>query len=86
LLSDYLIALLNSIILNKRQIQVLDDSNDETASIHQRVSELQLQGFDIEQVRRSNREGFSGCAFILFTISRVSSLPSSILIFFPKDF
>jgi len=48
---------------SKLQIQVLDDSTDETvALIHQKVSELQRQGFDIHHVRRPDREGFKAGA------------------------
>ncbi len=47
----------------KLEIQVLDDSTDETSEIIARkVAEWQLKGTDIKQVRRSNREGFKAGA------------------------
>lgn len=48
---------------DKLEIQVLDDSNDETVEIIARkVEALKAQGFDIEQVRRDNRVGFKAGA------------------------
>ena len=47
----------------KLQIQVLDDSTDETAElIHKKVRDLQRKGFDIQHVRRPEREGFKAGA------------------------
>ncbi len=47
----------------KMEIQVLDDSTDETTSIiAQRVIEKSAQGFDITHVRRGNRQGFKAGA------------------------
>ncbi len=48
---------------DKLEIQVLDDSTDETTSITERiVREKQLLGFDIVQIRRGSREGFKAGA------------------------
>ncbi|MDX2285765.1 MAG: glycosyltransferase [Bacteroidia bacterium] len=45
------------------EVQVLDDSTDETVGIVARkVAELQAQGLQIEQVRRPNRTGFKAGA------------------------
>ena len=47
----------------KLEIQVLDDSTDETQElIAKKVLEFQKQGFDIHHVRRSTREGFKAGA------------------------
>ena len=49
--------------LDKMEIQVLDDSNDETVSIVEREVELYREkGFQIEHVRRGSREGFKAGA------------------------
>ena len=48
---------------DKLEIQVLDDSTDETVElIAQRVHFYQLEGFDIKQVRRKERTGFKAGA------------------------
>ncbi len=48
---------------DKMEIQVLDDSTDETVGITARiVEERKKEGFDIKHVRRSNREGFKAGA------------------------
>lgn len=48
---------------NKLEIQVLDDSTDETVEIVTRkVAEYKAKGFDIEQIRRTNRKGFKAGA------------------------
>ena len=48
---------------DKLQIQVLDDSNDETTMVAMRlVSELKKNGFDIEYRHRDNRKGFKAGA------------------------
>lgn len=48
---------------DKLEIQVLDDSNDETvAIIADKVAQLQQQGVWIEHVRREKREGFKAGA------------------------
>ncbi|QQS35176.1 MAG: glycosyltransferase family 2 protein [Ignavibacteriales bacterium] len=48
---------------DKLEIQVLDDSTDETVSIAAKaVAEKQKLGFDITHVRRGNREGFKAGA------------------------
>jgi cellulose synthase/poly-beta-1,6-N-acetylglucosamine synthase-like glycosyltransferase len=45
------------------QIQVLDDSTDETVGIvAAKVAELKAQGFDIEHMHRVNRQGFKAGA------------------------
>lgn len=45
------------------QIQVLDDSTDETSQIAaEETRRLQARGFDIQHVRRTNREGFKAGA------------------------
>ena len=47
----------------KLQIQVLDDSTDETQSLAQTyVKECQSQGFDISYIHRVNRQGFKAGA------------------------
>jgi cellulose synthase/poly-beta-1,6-N-acetylglucosamine synthase-like glycosyltransferase len=47
----------------KLQIHILDDSTDETVAIvAQKVDYYKKQGFDIEQIRRSNRAGFKAGA------------------------
>lgn len=48
---------------DKLEIQVLDDSNDETVSIvAEKVHALQAEGFDIHQVIREDREGYKAGA------------------------
>jgi cellulose synthase/poly-beta-1,6-N-acetylglucosamine synthase-like glycosyltransferase len=48
---------------DKLQIQILDDSNDETTAIARKLVErYQAQGFDIELIHRSTRQGFKGGA------------------------
>jgi len=48
---------------DKLEIQVLDDSTDETTSvIGRKVSEKSSQGFNISHVRRGNRQGFKAGA------------------------
>lgn len=48
---------------DKLEIQVLDDSTDETVGIVAKVVEAKFaEGFDIKHVRRSNREGFKAGA------------------------
>src|ERR1043165_1958100 len=47
----------------KLEIQVLDDSTDETRElIEKKVFEFQKQGFNIHHIHRSNREGFKAGA------------------------
>ena len=49
--------------IEKLEIQVLDDSNDETVDvIANRVKELRKKGIDIKQLIRPNREGFKAGA------------------------
>lgn len=48
---------------DKFQIHVLDDSTDETVEItRQKVIEYQEKGFDIEQIVRTNRQGYKAGA------------------------
>lgn len=48
---------------DKLEIQVLDDSNDETVElIAEKVKEWQQKGIDIQQVRRPERKGFKAGA------------------------
>ncbi len=48
---------------NLMEIQVLDDSTDETVEIAAKiVARKKKEGFDIEHIRRSNREGFKAGA------------------------
>lgn len=48
---------------DRLEIQVLDDSTDETVQIVDRkVAEKQVQGFDIKHIRRGNREGYKAGA------------------------
>ncbi|MEZ5989787.1 MAG: glycosyltransferase family 2 protein [Planctomycetota bacterium] len=47
----------------KLEIQVLDDSQDETVeAVRRKVAELRARGFDARQVRRRTREGFKAGA------------------------
>ncbi|MGB3789375.1 MAG: glycosyltransferase [Phormidesmis sp.] len=49
--------------LDRLEIQVLDDSTDETQQLcHQKVEALKQQNFDIEHIRRSHRKGFKAGA------------------------
>ncbi|PKL82183.1 MAG: glycosyl transferase family 2 [Ignavibacteriae bacterium HGW-Ignavibacteriae-3] len=48
---------------DKLEIQVLDDSNDETVNIVANVvKQKQAEGFDIQHIRRTNRSGFKAGA------------------------
>ena len=48
---------------DKLEIQVLDDSTDETCEICiRKVNELQTQGYNINYIHRQNREGFKAGA------------------------
>lgn len=48
---------------DKLEIQVLDDSTDETVNITAKaVAQKKLEGFDIHHIRRSSREGFKAGA------------------------
>jgi cellulose synthase/poly-beta-1,6-N-acetylglucosamine synthase-like glycosyltransferase len=48
---------------DKLEIQVLDDSTDETTGIvARRVAELKAKGFDITHIRRTNRQGYKAGA------------------------
>ncbi len=48
---------------DKLEIQILDDSTDETSSIiNDTIKELSLKGINIEVVQRSNREGYKAGA------------------------
>ena len=48
---------------DKMEIQVLDDSDDDTVDIiAQKVGELQRQGFDINHIQRNSREGYKAGA------------------------
>ncbi len=48
---------------NLMEIQVLDDSTDETVDIAERIiAEKQKEGFDIKHIRRANRKGFKAGA------------------------
>ena len=48
---------------DKLEIQVLDDSTDETVDVVAKlVKEKQEQGFDIQHIRRAKREGFKAGA------------------------
>ncbi len=48
---------------DKLEIQILDDSTDETSSIVSRlVKQKQNEGFDIKHIRRNTREGFKAGA------------------------
>ncbi|MEI8314042.1 MAG: cellulose synthase family protein [Verrucomicrobiota bacterium] len=49
--------------MDKLEIQVLDDSTDETTAIvTQKVTELRRRGFDIAHVQRRNRQGYKAGA------------------------
>ena len=48
---------------DKFQIHVLDDSTDETVEVtHRKVKEYQALGFDIQQITRTNRQGYKAGA------------------------
>lgn len=48
---------------DRHEIQVLDDSNDETCELVDRVvEEFRIKGFDISVLRRKNRQGFKAGA------------------------
>ena len=49
--------------IDKLEIQVLDDSTDESVAITAKyVKEIQEKGIDIQHIRRDNRQGFkAGC-------------------------
>ena len=48
---------------DKLEIQVLDDSNDETVGVvEELIDKYRDQGFDIKQIRRSNRAGYKAGA------------------------
>jgi cellulose synthase/poly-beta-1,6-N-acetylglucosamine synthase-like glycosyltransferase len=48
---------------DKLEIQVLDDSTDETINVAKRIiEEKKKQGFDISYIHRENREGYKGGA------------------------
>ena len=48
---------------DKIELQVLDDSTDETTSIvAQKILEKSAQGFDIKHIRRANRQGYKAGA------------------------
>ena len=50
---------------DKFQIQVLDDSTDETvALVDSKVTELKARGLDISHIRRDHREGFKAGALL----------------------
>jgi cellulose synthase/poly-beta-1,6-N-acetylglucosamine synthase-like glycosyltransferase len=49
--------------LDKMEIQVLDDSTDETVEITANIiKEYQLRGFDIKHIQRNDRTGFKAGA------------------------
>jgi len=65
------------------QIQVLDDSTDETAEIiHQTVSCLQAQGVSIQQLHRTDRTGFKAGALQ----AGLAKARGEFLAFFDADF
>ena len=65
------------------QIQVLDDSTDETVSEASRVvAEMQAQGFDIQYRHRTNREGFKAGALD----AAMSSATGEFVCIFDADF
>lgn len=48
---------------DKLEVQILDDSTDETQTICQNiVKEYQMKGFDISYIHRTNRQGFKAGA------------------------
>jgi cellulose synthase/poly-beta-1,6-N-acetylglucosamine synthase-like glycosyltransferase len=48
---------------NRLEVQVLDDSNDETTTVVANLVEMRRkQGFDIKQIRRGSRKGFKAGA------------------------
>lgn len=48
---------------DKLEIQVLDDSTDETTEVcREKVEELRSQGFDVQHIRRASREGYKAGA------------------------
>ena len=50
--------------IDKLELQVLDDSTDETVEIVENiVKEYQLKGFDIKHIHRDDRTGYKAGAF-----------------------
>ena len=69
--------------IDKLEIQVLDDSNDETVSIVDRVvEELRGKGIDINAIRRPDRQGFKAGALAY----GISSAKGEFLAVFDSDF
>lgn len=67
----------------KLQIQVLDDSTDDTVEIaSQAVEDAKAQGFDIEYIHRTNREGFKAGALT----NGMSSARGEFITIFDADF
>jgi len=65
------------------QIQVLDDSTDETQSlVAESVARYRNQGFDIEQVRRSDRSGYKAGAMA----ASFDAVKGEIIAVFDADF
>lgn len=57
----------------KLQIQVLDDSTDSTVqTVARTVFQLQMQGYQIEHIRRTNRTGYKAGA-LAFGMTRIQS-------------
>ena len=71
---------------DKFQIQVLDDSTDETVKLaRETVDEYARQGFDIEYIHREDRTGFkAGALENGMNPRRASFSPSSMPTFVPK--
>jgi cellulose synthase/poly-beta-1,6-N-acetylglucosamine synthase-like glycosyltransferase len=68
---------------NRHEIQVLDDSTDDTCAIVDRVSaELRAQGCDIKVLRRAKRTGFKGGALA----EGVAQARGELLAVFDADF
>jgi cellulose synthase/poly-beta-1,6-N-acetylglucosamine synthase-like glycosyltransferase len=67
----------------KLQIQVLDDSTDETeALIESKVSELRAKGLDISHIRRTYRDGFKAGALL----NGLSQASGDFIAIFDADF
>ncbi|WP_422355064.1 cellulose synthase family protein [Roseivirga pacifica] len=71
---------------DKLEVQVLDDSNDETVDlIAEKVAEWQQKGIDIQQVRRPDRKGFkAGALQYGLTIAKGEFIPIFDADFVPK--
>lgn len=68
---------------NRLEIQVLDDSTDETQQlVYQKAAELKQQGFNIHYIHRAHRQGFKAGA-LAYGLQQASS---ELIMIFDADF